>query len=64
MAGSSNILGLTSFLIPEMTDILKENDTRHPAYGIRYTLVPVSGLVAFPISPSWCAKNGYLKSDD
>ena len=29
MAGSSDILGLTSFLIPEMTDILKVNDTRH-----------------------------------
>ena len=34
MAGSSNILGLTSFLILEMTDILKENDIRHPAYII------------------------------
>ena len=59
MAGSSNILGLISFLIPEMTDVLKENDTRHPAYGIHYTFGPVSGLVAFPTSPSRCAKNGY-----
>ena len=59
MAGSSNILGLTSFLILEMTDILKENDIRHPAYDKHYTFDPASGLVAFPTSPSRCAKNGY-----
>ena len=59
MTGSSNILELTPFLIPEMTDILKENDTRHPAYDIHYTFDPAAGLVAFPTPPSRCAKNGY-----
>ena len=58
MACSINILGLTSFLIPEMTDILKENDTRHPAYEIHYTFDPVSGLVL-----AWrCPTRGLDKS--
>ena len=37
MAGSSNILWLTYFLILEMRDTLKKNDTRHPAYDIHHS---------------------------